>query len=104
MPLVRKAGNRFFALVVQAFFPGAVTDVCTGMRLFRSKLLADILKIQESGLNFSMSLTMVSLQKEWKIGQISIPYLERDGFSKLNVMSDGLAFFWIILKSKFLRI
>lgn len=101
MPIIRKIGNHLFSFLVQRLFSDSVTDVCTGMRLFKRSLLGDILSIQEPGLSFSMSLTMVSLTRKWRIGQIAIPYLEREGRSKLSIVTDGFSFFWVILKAKF---
>ena len=98
MPPIRKFGNYFFAQIVRLFFTTEITDVCTGFRVFRKSLLPKVIALEEKGLNFSISLTLLAMKDRWNIGQLQIPYLEREGRSKLSVVKDGIAFMLVILR------
>ncbi len=98
MPIIRKVGNHIFTWTLSQLFTTPITDVCTGFRIFKKSRTSQVLGLEEKGLNFSIALTLLAMQERWRIGQINIPYLEREGRSKLNVIKDGIAFASVILK------
>lgn len=99
MPAIRKLGNHLFTLALSWLFKTDITDVCTGFRIFKKSLKPQVLALEEKGLNYSIALTLHSMKHKWRINQVSIPYLEREGRSKLNVVKDGLAFASVILRN-----
>jgi len=98
MPFVRKIGNLAFTWILRQLFTTSITDVCTGFRVFKKSLVPQITAIDEKGLNFSIALTLLAMKDNWRIDQRYIPYLEREGRSKLNVVKDGFAFASVIFR------
>ena len=96
MPFMRKVGNNFFAGVVKTIYKTPIMDVCTGLRLFRRSRLEEILSLPHDDLNFSISLSMLSLSRKWKVDEVHISYDERAGYSKLRIIKDGFSFLNVI--------
>jgi glycosyltransferase involved in cell wall biosynthesis len=103
MPAIRALGNQFFAALVNVLFSGKMQDVCTGLRVFHRRRMADVSALTRNGLNFSVQLTVFSLLNEWIIEQVEIRYDSRLGVSKLNWVRDGFQFLWVIIKLRFVR-
>lgn len=99
MPLVRRIGNRFYAGLTRLLSGRAVTDVATGMRLFRRSVL-DRFPPMPEGMAFSPAMSCHALlQREVRVAEHPITYRERVGRSKLSVVKDGFRFLKIILES-----
>lgn len=96
MPAVRAAGNRFYALVVSKLTGVPVEDTASGMRVFRRSLL-DELSPLPTGLHFTPAMTARAACMGAGIVEVAIPYADRQGQSKLNVVKDGLRFLRVIL-------
>ncbi len=96
MPLTRKVGNRFFALLLSFLAGQRVKDTASGMRLFKREALRMLLPLPD-GLHFTPAMSTKALHERIKIAEVPIPYAERQGASKLSVVSDGLRFFRIIV-------
>lgn len=96
MPLMRKIGNNFFAGVVKTIYKTPIRDVCTGLRLFHKGRLSEVLALPQDDLNFSISLSMLSLSRKWKVDEVHITYDEREGDSKLRIIKDGFSFLNVI--------
>ena len=96
MPFMRKVGNDFFAGLVRTIYKTPIRDVCTGLRLFRKSRLEEILALPHDDLNFSISLSMLSLSQKWKLDEVHISYDEREGDSKLRIIKDGFSFLNVI--------
>lgn len=103
MPGLRTFGNLFYARLVRSFFKTQLSDVCTGMRIFKKDKRDSVLKIIENGLDFSIALTMLSILKQWKVSEVKVSYYDRKGLSKLSVIRDGLSFLYVILTSWMMR-
>lgn len=103
MPGVRTFGNLFYARLVRSFFKTQLSDVCTGMRIFKKEKRPAVLNINENGLDFSIALTMLSILQKWKVSEVEVSYYDRKGLSKLSVIRDGLSFLYVILNSWMLR-
>ena len=71
-------------------------DTASGMRLFSRRLLPK-LKPLPAGLHFTPAMTARAACLGVRIVETPIPYAERTGRSKLNVFTDGLRFFGVIL-------
>lgn len=96
MPPVRRLGNRVYAAIISFLTGMRVTDSASGMRLFARGLL-DRLEPLPTGLHFTPAMTARVASMGRKIAETPIPYAERQGQSKLNVVVDGLRFLRVIL-------
>ncbi|MBI5528022.1 MAG: glycosyltransferase family 2 protein [Deltaproteobacteria bacterium] len=98
MPLVRRAGNRFFARLLGWIIGRGVSDTASGMRMFKRSVLPR-LDVLPDGLNFTPAMSASALLQRLDIREIGMPYDERVGRSKLNPVVDGLRFLWTILST-----
>lgn len=96
---VRRAGNRLYVILLNALMGSDLSDVCSGMRVFRSELSGSITELDKNDLAFSIQLTGHALLSKWKIGELPINYRKRVGDSKLSLIKDGLAFLSVALKA-----
>ena len=91
MPLVRRVGNFVFANLVSLLGNDRVSDSASGMRVIRREALARLYPLPD-GLNFTPVMSTRALHEEIRWREVPIPYKERVGRSKLNVVSDGMRF------------
>jgi hypothetical protein len=91
MPLVRRLGNAFFAMLLTLIGRRAVTDTASGMRVFRREVL-DLLSPLPDGLNLTPVMSTRALHEGITVEEVAIPYKERVGDSKLSVTKDGVRF------------
>jgi glycosyltransferase involved in cell wall biosynthesis len=107
MPLTRRIGNFFFATLLTVLSGQKVTDSASGMRVFKSEILERIYPLPD-GLNLTPVMSTRALHESIRIGEISIPYSERLGRSKLSVIRDGRVFLesmlWTVLSYNPVRI
>ncbi len=96
MPFVRKVGNRFFAFLLSFLSGEKVRDTASGMRLFGRHVVPQLLPLPD-GLHFTPAMSAKAVHERLKIVEVPIPYSEREGESKLNVVSDGVRFLRIIV-------
>ncbi len=102
MPLVRKIGNLFYAFLLSVFSETKVRDSASGMRVVRRSALSKLMPLPD-GLHFTPAMSARAvLSKDIKIAEIDMPYDERQGESKLNVLKDGMRFLKVIMESAFL--
>lgn len=95
--VVRSLGNRFYVILLKFLFNSKLSDVCSGMRLFRSSLKKEIIELKTDGLSFSIDFTAHALVNGWKISERPISYRNRTGQSKLSVVQDGLRFLSVVV-------
>jgi len=99
MPKIRRLGNRIFAALTRLLSGKAVTDIATGMRVFRRGVL-DRLPPLPTGLHYTPAMTCHALfLTDLRVAEESISYSNRVGRSKLSVVKDGFRFLKIILDS-----
>lgn len=91
MPLLRRIGNSFFAALLSWIAETPTADSASGMRVFRRADLPRLLPLPD-GLDFIVGFATRTLHENLRIVEIPIPYAERSGRSKLNVLRDGLRF------------
>ena len=102
MPLVRRIGNRIFALLLSLFSSARVRDTASGMRVVRRSSLNRLFPLPD-GLHFTPAMSArAMLSGGLRISEVDMPYHERVGESKLRVVKDGLRFLRVILESAFL--
>ena len=96
MPLVRQAGNLIWSSLVSLIGGRRVADPASGMRVFRREVLECLYPLPD-GLNFTPVMSTRAVHEGVRVVEVPIPYKERLGRSKLNVVSDGLRFLQTIL-------
>jgi glycosyltransferase involved in cell wall biosynthesis len=101
MPLLRQAGNLFFAGLLTLLSGRRIRDTASGMRIVRREAY-NRLRPLPSGLHFTPAMSARALldrEARVKLVEIDMPYHERVGDSKLNVGRDGLRFLGVITKT-----
>ena len=96
MPFVRRLGNRFYATLITALSGRAVRDAASGMRVFHRGILESLYPLP-NGLSFTPAMSTKAIHEHLRVEEVPIPYAERAGRSKLNVLRDGLTFLRVIL-------
>jgi glycosyltransferase involved in cell wall biosynthesis len=91
MPLVRRLGNTIFATMLSLVGARRVYDSASGMRILRRDALRSLYPLPD-GLDFTPAMSTRALYEDLKVVEVPIPYRERVGRSKLNVVKDGLRF------------
>ena len=98
MPAVRRLGNRIFALLLAALARKKIQDTASGMRVLKAESLRKIYPLPD-GLHFTPAMTARILFKPGlSLCEVPMPYAERIGKSKLNVLKDGIRFLRVILE------
>jgi len=96
MPLVRRIGNSIWSNLVTLISGSRVIDPASGMRVFQSQILERLYPLPD-GLNLTPVMSTRAVHEGVKLVEIPIPYTERLGRSKLNVVTDGVLFLQTIL-------
>ncbi|MBI1899575.1 MAG: glycosyltransferase family 2 protein [Planctomycetia bacterium] len=102
MPLLRRAGNLFFAWLLTLFSFRRVRDTASGMRVVRRSSLPKLLPLPE-GMHFTPAMSArAMLSRDLVIVEAEMPYHERQGRSKLRPVKDGLRFLRVIVETALL--
>ncbi|MCU0487478.1 MAG: glycosyltransferase family 2 protein [Anaerolineales bacterium] len=96
MPFVRRVGNLIWASLVSLLSGQRVMDPASGMRVFNASTLEKLYPLPD-GLNFTPVMSMRAVHEGVKLLELPIPYKERLGRSKLNIVRDGLRFLQTII-------
>ena len=97
MPRIRRVGNALFAMLLTALSTQRVCDSASGMRVVRRSSLPDLLPLPD-GLDFTPAMSARAILRGGiKTTELPMPYLEREGQSKLRVWKDGVRFLNTIL-------
>ena len=92
MPLIRKVGNRFYALLINLLGNTSITDSASGMRVIKKSSLAKLYPLPD-GLHFTPAMSCRAvLDENLSIAEVPMTYEERVGRSKLGVVQDGIRF------------
>jgi glycosyl transferase family 2 len=91
MPLTRRVGNLLFAQLLRTIGRTTVSDTASGMRVFRKEAL-QVLSPLPDGLNLTPVMSTRAAHEAVRVLEVPIPYEERKGRSKLNVIRDGFRF------------
>jgi glycosyltransferase involved in cell wall biosynthesis len=91
MPMVRRVGNRIFALLLGFLSGEAVTDTASGMRVVRREALGDLYPLPD-GLHFTPAMSARAVMQRLRIIEAPMAYSERVGESKLRAVKDGMRF------------
>ncbi|MBU2609717.1 MAG: glycosyltransferase family 2 protein [Chloroflexi bacterium] len=96
MPLVRRIGNFIWSTLVSLLGRERVIDPASGMRVFKREILERIYPLPD-GLNLTPVMSTRAIHEGVKLVEVPIPYRERVGRSKLNVLRDGSVFLHSII-------
>ncbi len=91
MPLTRRVGNLAYSVLLSLIGNTVVRDTCSGMRLLRKDSLERLYPLPD-GLDFTPAMSTRAIHENLKVVEVPIPYSERVGRSKLNVVRDGFRF------------
>jgi glycosyltransferase involved in cell wall biosynthesis len=107
MPRVRKIGNSIWSNLISILGSQKVIDPASGMRVFRREILENIYPLPD-GLNLTPIMSTRAVHEGLVLVEVPIPYEERVGRSKLNVVRDGTLFLnsiiWTVLTYNPVRI
>ena len=98
MPIIRRVGNKIFALLILLYTGKKITDSASGLRIFDIALLPWLNDLP-NGLNFTPSMSVNALFAGFTYTKIPIDYARRTGNSKLSSIEDGYKFLSVILKA-----
>ncbi len=96
MPFVRRVGNFIWANLVTVLSGRPVVDPASGMRVFRRETLNQLYPLPD-GLNFTPVMSIRAVNEGLNFAEVPMPYKERAGRSKLNVVRDGMRFLQTII-------
>lgn len=96
MPAVRRVGNFIWSNLVSVLSSHRVRDPASGMRVFRREALARLYPLPD-GLNFTPVMSTRTVHEGLNLVELPMPYEERQGRSKLNVIEDGMRFLRTII-------
>lgn len=96
MPFLRRIGNQIWSALVSLIGGSRCVDPASGMRVLRRSVLPRIYPLPD-GLNFTPVMSTRAIHEGLKVLELPIPYAERAGHSKLNVIEDGTRFLRTIL-------
>ncbi len=96
MPIIRRIGNSLWSNLLTLIAGHKIHDPASGMRLFHKEVLQYIYPLPD-GLNFTPVMSTRCAHEGLRVLELPIPYKERMGRSKLNVVRDGLRFFSTII-------
>ncbi len=96
MPMVRRLGNFIFANLLSLLSRTRVSDSASGQRIIRREALPRLYPLPD-GLNFTPVMSTRAAHENIKWIEVPIPYKERVGRSKLNVVEDGTRFLYTII-------
>lgn len=91
MPLVRRIGNSFYAVLLGFLCGHSITDTASGMRVIRRSSLQMLYPLPD-GLHFTPSMSARALLNGLRVVEVPMSYRERVGTSKLRIGADGLRF------------
>jgi glycosyltransferase involved in cell wall biosynthesis len=101
MPLLRQAGNVFFAGLLTVLSGKRVRDSASGMRIV-TRAAYERMRPLPNGLHFTPAMSaraLLDTEAGLKIVELDMPYNERVGRSKLNAVKDGMRFLNVIGKT-----
>jgi glycosyltransferase involved in cell wall biosynthesis len=102
MPAIRRFGNTLFSVFLSVVSNENIRDTASGMRIIRRSSLPNIMPLPD-GLHFTPAMSARAILSDYlKISEIDMPYKEREGESKLNVIKDGIRFLNVILSMIFM--
>lgn len=96
MPFLRRAGNQFFTLLVNAVYGTKYTDVTCGMRAFKTAALPKIMSGENRyGVEIDMSIKL----RRFKTKEKAIPVIYAPNTSKMNLFRTWFQLMRPVLKN-----
>jgi glycosyltransferase involved in cell wall biosynthesis len=102
MPAIRRFGNTLFSVFLSVVSNEHIRDTASGMRIIKKSSLTNLMPLPD-GLHFTPAMSARAILSDYlKISEIDMPYKEREGESKLNVIKDGVRFLNVIVTMIFM--
>lgn len=102
MPAIRRFGNTLYSVFLSVISNERIKDTASGMRIVRRSKLPQLMPLPD-GLHFTPAMSARAILSDYlKISEIDMPYKEREGESKLNVIKDGVRFLKVIVTMIFM--
>jgi glycosyltransferase involved in cell wall biosynthesis len=95
-------GGLFLTFLTNFLYGQRLTDVLTGYKLFKTKLLKEI-NLEYSGFEFCCEVTAKISKKGIKIFEVPISYFPRQKELKKIKIFDGFKMLFVLLKYRFLK-
>lgn len=96
MPIIRRVGNKIFALLISLYTRKKITDSASGLRIFKIALVPWLHGLP-NGLNFTPAMSVNALFAGFSYAETPIEYGRRTGNSKLSSIKDGYWFLKVIM-------
>jgi glycosyltransferase involved in cell wall biosynthesis len=93
-------GNKFLSLATSVLYGQKITDMETGYKLIRSKVMKD-LNLKSDNFDIEPEITVKLLKKGIPICEVPIHYVARKKEEKKISVKDGIKAFTFLLKNKF---
>ena len=101
MPFARVFANKAGAFVTSLILLRKVSDVTSGLRAFKKKLVNEALRVEAQGLDFEAEFTSRVISHGYSYGEVKISVAERAGKSSLKFFRDLFRFFIAVLRGRF---
>lgn len=94
----RSLANRIYSRFASFMANFPIEDLTSGMRAFRKAQALELIHLYPNGFSLPSTMTLGLIKLGYLVKFIPIDVKVREGKSKLNIVSDGLRFFLIIMK------
>ena len=98
-PLIRKIPKWFLLRFAQWVANRKISDLNSGMRVFRKSVAERFLNILPDGFSFTTTITLATLTNGYRVHYEPIDYFSRMGRSKIKPIRDTLNFVQLILRT-----
>ncbi len=98
-----KLGNSFITLVCDILYNTTLTDIETGYKMIRTRLLKEII-IRSNGFEFEPEITAKILKKRMRVYELPISYYGRTYAEGKKIhWYDGFGALWTLIKYRFIN-
>jgi glycosyltransferase involved in cell wall biosynthesis len=94
----RRQANRFYNILATYICGTCVLDLTSGFRAVRADLARKFCHLLPNRFSYPSTMTIVMLKAGYSVRFVTIDTAARVGTSKVNLMRDGVRFFFIIVK------
>lgn len=92
IPPINIIGNKFFNLIIKLAFKKDITDILSGYRAVIKNFFEEV-SLRSNRFEIETEMTIKALFKGFRVIEVPITYLRREGRTKLKPVRDGLQIF-----------
>ncbi|QBQ53266.1 glycosyltransferase family 2 protein [Nitrosococcus wardiae] len=96
--LSRRLGNGFYNCLASWVTGHRIEDLTSGFRVVRAKRFREFLYLLPNGFSYPTTSTMAFFRAGYLVSYVPVCANKREGKSHINLLKDGVRFFFIILK------